>query len=363
MSGQRIDADTNTMNDPTVAPSFWVSQFCRPGDFEMHGGDIDHVRERYPHAPEPWIDLSTGINPFPYPIPPLPADTWSKLPLAEEEDKLRLVAAHRYGADDPDRIVSAPGTQALIQVIPRLIEPTSVAIVGPTYREHMRCWKRMGHTVREIGEVNEIADAKIVVLVNPNNPTGRHYTPDRLLNLAEDIASRQGLLLVDEAFADFLGSEQSLVPLKPPSTIILRSFGKTYGLAGLRLGFAIAEPQVASLLRAWLGPWAVSGPALTIGRQALEDTGWLIDARANLANAAQQLDKLLVSAGCEIIGGTTLFRLAEHPRAQSVADALACNGIHVRQFYDQKTWLRFGIPATEALCRLEGGFASLPPAA
>ena len=137
----------------------------------MHGGDIDHVRERYPHAPEPWIDLSTGINPFPYPIPPLPADAWSRLPFREEEAKLRLSAARCYAADDPDRIVSAPGTQALIQLIPRLIEPTNVAIVGPTYREHMRCWKRMGHTVREIGELDEIADAVVVVLVNPNNPT------------------------------------------------------------------------------------------------------------------------------------------------------------------------------------------------
>jgi cobalamin biosynthetic protein CobC len=339
-----------------------TSQFCQLGDFEMHGGDIDHVRERYPHAPEPWIDLSTGINPFPYPIPPLPADAWSRLPFREEEAKLRLSAARCYAADDPDRIVSAPGTQALIQLIPRLIEPTNVAIVGPTYREHMRCWKRMGHTVREIGELDEIADAVVVVLVNPNNPTGRHYAPRRLLDTAEEIAGRRGLLVVDEAFADFLGAEQSLVHLNPPSTIILRSFGKTYGLAGMRLGFAIAELHVASLLRAWLGPWAVSGSALAIGCQALEDTGWLIEAQDRLANAAQRLDKLLVGAGCDIVGRTSLFRLAEHPRAQSVANALACNGIHVRQFSDQKTWLRFGIPAVLAFHRLEAALSSLQSA-
>ena len=179
-----------------------------------------------------------------------------------------------------------------------------------------------------------------------------------MLDTAEEIAGRRGLLVVDEAFADFLGAEQSLVHLNPPSTIILRSFGKTYGLAGMRLGFAIAELHVASLLRAWLGPWAVSGSALAIGCQALEDTGWLIEAQDRLANAAQRLDKLLVGAGCDIVGRTSLFRLAEHPRAQSVANALACNGIHVRQFSDQKTWLRFGIPAVLAFHRLEAALSS-----
>jgi cobalamin biosynthetic protein CobC len=350
------------MNTPTVAKSFSASQSGEQAEFEPHGGDIDTVSIKYPNAPRPWIDLSTGINPFAYPIPPLPADVWSRLPLQEEDAELRCKAAHRYGAVDLDHVVSAPGTQSLIQVIPRLIEPTDVAIAGPTYREHIRCWARMGHAVRVIGELDEIANANVVVVVNPNNPTGRHYEPRQLLTVAEHMARRKGLLLVDEAFADLLGADQSLVPLQPPSTIILRSFGKTYGLAGLRLGFAIAELEVASVLRSWMGPWAVSGPAIAVGCRAFEDTGWLIGTRDRLANAAEHLDRLLAVAECNIVGATPLFRLAEHPRAENVAHTLACAGIHVRQFPDRRTWLRFGIPTETALQRLEAALSAVPDA-
>jgi cobalamin biosynthetic protein CobC len=349
------------MNGPAMTTSSLANQSGRQGDFEIHGGDIDHVRKRHPLVPEPWIDLSTGINPFAYPIPPLPADVWTRLPLREEDAQLRLRAAHCYGAVDPDRIVSAPGTQSLIQVIPRLVEPTNVAIVGPTYREHKRCWERMGHAIREIQELDEIDDANVVVLVNPNNPTGRHYDPCQLLNVAEDMARRRGLLMVDEAFADFGGTDQSLVPLRPPSTIILKSFGKSYGLAGVRLGFAIAEPEVASTLRAWLGPWAVSGPAFAVGCRALEDTSWIIDTRDRLEKAAQRLDRLLVAAGCDIVGKTHLFRLIKHPQAENVVNALAYNGIHIRQFSDQRTWLRFGIPSDTALHPLEAALSRFVP--
>jgi len=348
------------MSKPALAAIFSASQSGEQDNVEHHGGDIDAISKIYPNAPQPWIDLSTGINPVAYPIPSLSADVWSRLPLREEDAELRCRAAHRYGVVDPDRVVSAPGTQSLIQVIPRLIAPTDVAIVGPTYREHIRCWKRMGHAVRVIGDLDEIANARVVVIVNPNNPTGRHYTPSQLLVVAKEMARRQGLLLVDEAFADLLGADRSLVPLEPPSTIILRSFGKTYGLAGLRLGFAISEPEIASVLRSWIGPWAVSGAAIAIGCQALEDTAWLISTRDRLFNAGQRLDALLVAAGQNIIGATPLFRLAEHAQAESVAHALACAGIHVRQFSDQKTWIRFGIPGETAFQRLEAALSALP---
>jgi cobalamin biosynthetic protein CobC len=337
-----------------------VHPFRETRDFEIHGGDIDNVRKIYPNAPEPWIDLSTGINPFAYPIPSLPSDVWSRLPLADEEAELRRCAAFCYGAVDADCIATAPGTQALIQLIPRLIAPTEVAIVGPTYREHARCWRRLGHTVREIAALDEIADVQVVVLVNPNNPTGRCYEARQVFSVAEDLARRHGLLVVDEAFADLLGNDFSLVPLAPPSTIILRSFGKTFGLAGVRLGFAIADRETASSLRAWLGPWAVSGPAIAVGRRALSDISWLTDTRERLADAQKRLDKLLVATGCEIVGGTPLFRLARHSRAGKVANALASKGIHVRQFTDEPAWLRFGIPSGGAWRRLEAALLSLP---
>lgn len=345
------------MNIPGAAKLSSAIQLGGQHDVEPHGGDIDAMAKRYPDAPQPWIDLSTGINPFAYPIPPLPAELWARLPLHEDDDELRRIAARRYGVADAKRVVSAPGTQALIQIVPRLIEPTDVAIVGPTYREHIRCWQRMGHAVRVIEDLGEIGNAKAVVVVNPNNPTGRHYEPGRLFSLAEDMARRQGLFVVDEAFADLLGPDQSLAPLQPPSSVILRSFGKTYGLAGVRLGFAIAEPRVADVLRSWLGPWAVSGPATAIGQRALEDPAWLSETHDRLANAAEQLDRLLTAAGGRIAGATPLFRLVDHPQADSLAHRLALAGIHVRRFPDRKSWLRFGIPNDAALLRLKAALA------
>jgi len=345
------------MNTPgTAKPDFGIPTGGED-DIEPHGGNIDAVARRYRDAPQPWIDLSTGINPFAYPVPPLSAELWSRLPLREDEIELRRAAALRYRAADSDCMVSAPGTQALIQIIPRLVAPTEVAIVGPTYREHMRCWRRAGHVVTVIQSLDDIGSANVVIVVNPNNPTGLHHEPHRLLALAEEMARRQGLLVVDEAFVDLLGPDQSLVPLQPPSTIILRSFGKTYGLAGVRLGFAIAESRVAAVLRSWLGPWAVSGPALAVGCHALADTSWLLQTRDRLSNAAKDLDELLMAVGGRIAGATPLFRLADHPQADRIAHGLALAGIHARQFPDQKTWLRFGIPNEAALLRLQCALA------
>jgi cobalamin biosynthesis protein CobC len=313
----------------------------------VHGGALDEARRRYPRAPEPWLDLSTGINPIPYPVPSLAPELWTRLPLASEDHDLRRIAAVRYGAADPGMIASAPGTQALIQIIPRLMAPSRVAVLGPTYAEHLMAWAREGHEAREVLDLAD-ADADVVVVVNPNNPTGRLIPLSELTELAQALAKRGGMLVVDEAFMDTLAPAESLIPALPPSTIILRSFGKMYGLAGVRLGFAISDAPTAGRLRAMLGPWAASGPALAIGCQALADDTWLADARRRLADNAQRMDALITQGGCCALGGTTLFRLAEHPEAASLAAALGARGVLVRRFSLQPTWLRFGLPGNEA---------------
>lgn len=302
-----------------------------------HGGDLGAVRGRYPDAPEPWIDLSTGINPVPYPVPSLPAESWSRLPSQRDEQALLEAAASRYGVRDPATIVAAPGTQALIQLLPRIVAKARVAVVGPTYDEHETCWRRQGHDVRIVASLDDAKDADVVVVVNPNNPTGLLLPPAGL--------RAHGLLVVDEAFIDLLPREASLAADLPRNTIVLRSFGKTYGLAGARLGFAIAQKTIADRLRGEIGPWAVSGPAIEIGRKALSDSAWLETVAARLAEDRRKLDALLASAACEILGGTPLFCLAHHPDAAGVADRLARRGIHVRRFSANPGWLRFGLPA------------------
>jgi cobalamin biosynthetic protein CobC len=308
----------------------------------VHGGDLGEVSRRFPAAPRPWIDLSTGINPVPYAVPTLPDTAWTRLPSRAAEDALQDAAMARYGVPHRRMIVAAPGTQALIQLLPRLLPPSKVAIVGPTYPEHQICWRRAGHDVRT---VSSLEDSDVVIVVNPNNPSGRLFSPT-------DLARIEGFLVVDESFMDFLPREMSFSSqLRNRRGVVLRSFGKTYGLAGVRLGFAIASPDLAEQIREELGPWAVPGPALEIGRRALNDGAWLSATRERLVTDSARLDGLLRQAGFEVLGGTLLFRLARHPSAAIFVQRLGQQGIHVRAFPDAPEQLRFGLPANDEAFR------------
>jgi len=317
-----------------------------------HGGDLAAVRRRFPDAPLPWIDLSTGINPVPYPVPQLPAEAWTRLPSSAQEQALLAAAARRYRVANTASIVPSPGTQALIQAIPRLVTKSRVAIVGPTYEEHEICWRRQGHEVSAVGSLDGAADAEVVVIVNPDNPTGRLVPAGRLVPPAK-------LLVVDEAFIDLLAPAASLAADLPPRTIVLRSFGKTYGLAGLRLGFAVTNGEIADALRGELGPWAVSGPALEIGRRALEDDSWLQATATRLTEDRLRLDRILEDAGFTILGGTPLFCLAGHADVPAMAERLGRHGIHVRSFRQRPGAMRFGLPGNaDEFLRLTAALAA-----
>lgn len=246
----------------------------------------------------------------------------------------------------------APGTQILIETLPRLRPPARVAVLGPTYAEHAAAWARGGHAVAAVPDLAAAGEAEVVVAVNPNNPDGRVIPPEDLLASARDLGRRGGLLVVDEAFAD-LEPGRSLAASLGPGLVVLRSFGKTYGLAGLRLGFALAVPETARGIAAALGPWAVSGPALAIGRTALADRAWRAGAATARAADAARLDRMLARAGGAVVGGTCLFRLAHFADAALLFDRLGAAGIYVRRFADRPDLLRFGLPAGKgAWCRL-----------
>lgn len=317
-----------------------------------HGGDLDAARLLFPGAPEPWVDLSTGINPVPYPCPPLDASAFRRLPSPSDLLALRRAAAGAYGAADAACVTAAPGTQILIEALPRLWPPAVVAVVGPTYAEHEAAWARAGHRVATVPDLDAARDADVVVVVNPNNPDGRTWAPAGLLPVARERAGRGGLLVVDEAFAD-LETVESLAPRLEAGIVVLRSFGKTYGLAGIRLGFALAEPGLAARIAAALGPWAVSGPALVIGRAALADVGWRASAAADRAAEAGRLDRMIARAGGALIGGTRLFRTAAFPDGPGLFRALGEAGIYVRRFEASPERLRFGLPPDKpSWCRL-----------
>jgi cobalamin biosynthetic protein CobC len=312
-------------------------------EWEAHGGDVDAAADHYSIPRNRWLDLSTGISPFAYPLPELAGDYWTRLPGSSLYSWLHEAAASYYGAPSPAHVVAVPGTQSAIQWLPRLVASTRVAVVGPTYCEHAASWSSAGHSVVEIGSMDEIpAECDVIVLVRPNNPDGR--VPDRrlLLNL-----SQNRLMVVDEAFADVLPEASLAADTGECGLILLRSFGKFFGLAGMRLGFVLAGEPWTNRIRQALGPWAVAGPAAAIGAVALSDETWIRATRVRLMAGAGRLDGLLVRTGLRVIGGTTLFRLVETGRAAELFEHLARSTILVRRFRHQPTWLRFGIPGTD----------------
>jgi cobalamin biosynthetic protein CobC len=324
-------------------------------DVLEHGGDLAAARARFPGAPEPFIDLSTGINPFSYVLAEVPAHALTRLPQPADLARLAGVAANAYGAPSPAHVVPAPGMQILLPMVAALVRPTRAAVLAPTYAEHARVAALVGHKVDGAGHIDQLEEAGLAVVVNPNNPDGRIVQKKRLLELAEKLRVRGGLLIVDEAFMDAGPRKESLAGEvgRGSNIVVLRSFGKFYGLPGVRLGFALTAPERAARLAALLGPWPVSGTALAMGQAALADAEWARAMREQLRLAAGRLDALLKGARLELIGGTSLFRLAHTPAAADLFDRLGRAGIFVRPFAAHPTWLRFGIPGDdEAWARL-----------
>jgi cobalamin biosynthesis protein CobC len=314
-----------------------------------HGGNLLAARRAYPLAPEPWLDLSTGVNPYAYPFGCPPQESLARLPEPEELFSLETAAAKAYQAPIHADVIAAPGTQAIINWLPRLFPARRVGILGFSYCEHARSWANSGAEVAIVEELAGLQDKDIAIVVNPNNPDGRLVSARDLLTLAKTLASHDGLLIADEAFIDFLEPGASAVPDLPlHGALVLRSFGKTFGLPGLRLGFAIASNPIAKKVRSALGPWPVSGLAITIGTKALLDGGWLEATRARLMADADALDAILAAAGFASVGRSPLYRLVEHTGAQGSFERLANAGILVRRFAERPGWLRFGIVASDA---------------
>lgn len=315
-----------------------------------HGGNLDQASARFGVPADGWLDLSTGINPVAYPVGGLVAKDWTRLPERAHEIRLEAVAAKFYGLEDASRLVATPGTQAVIQALPWLIPATSVAILGFTYQEHAARWRQAGATVETVDDLRDprMVAADVALVVNPNNPDGRLVRVEDLLDFGRRRTMEGKILIVDEAFMDVLPRTHSVLPALPDVGIaVMRSIGKTWGLAGLRLGFFAGPSELAGRLRDFFGPWSVSGPALRLGARAMSDTVWLTETVRRLEADSALLDAILSSSGLEPVGGTALFRLVRHDAAGAIFDRLGRAGILVRPFATRPHWLRFGIPATD----------------
>ncbi|WP_285294121.1 threonine-phosphate decarboxylase CobD [Aureimonas altamirensis] len=307
-----------------------------------HGGALDAAIARWGGQRADWLDLSTGINPQPLPLPQLRPDAWTRLPEAADEATLADAARAFYGV--AGSIVAAPGTQALIGLWPHLFAPRRAAILSPTYEEHRHALVLAGHDTVACAGLDDIpADASLVVVVNPNNPDGRRHDRPALLALAERLLERDGLLVVDEAFADadpacsLAGDTAGPLPI-----LVLKSFGKYFGYAGLRLGFALCGGALAGRIAARLGPWAVSGPAMAVGAAALRAEAATGAVRARLEAQARMTRETLSTAGLTIAGGTAMFTLVRDEGAAAIFERLAARHILTRPFAYEPAWLRFG---------------------
>lgn len=306
-----------------------------------HGGNLNDAIQRYARPREEWLDLSTGINPQSYPIPTLAADAWHRLP--EPSTALLEAAQAYYGAP---QVLPVAGTQAAIQALPRLRARSRVMIAAPSYAEHSYQWRQAGHDVCEVRyEQLEAAinDCDVMSLCNPNNPTGEKIAPETLLRWAEQLAARGGWLIVDEAFGDTAPEQSVAAHTSQSGLIVLRSVGKFFGLAGLRLGFVAAHTDVLKQLADLLGPWTVSGPAQQIGSAALSDQAWQQSMRQQLRNSGTRLQQLLASYGVAS-HGTPLYQYWPEARAAEFAEHMAQHGIWIRVF---SHGVRIGLPADE----------------
>jgi histidinol-phosphate/aromatic aminotransferase/cobyric acid decarboxylase-like protein len=422
--------------------------------FAHHGGRLGAARIAYSQAPQPWIDLSTGINPRSYPAPRARGITLNRLPDTGELARLEAVAAAAFGVGDPVRVVATGGTEPALRLLPFVVgtrtaggvevgsggiasstaggvgvgsggigsstaggvgvgsggigssaaggveaggaevgsgaasgvgafaDSVGVAgarygiamalVAGPTYGSHIDGWAKAGVPARVVEDAQldgAIGDRTAVIVVNPNNPDGRLVSRDRLRQLHDVVASRGGVLVVDEAFAE-VTPEASVADLAGTSEaerlVVLRSFGKFYGLAGLRLGFVIGSPAMAARVRGLIGDWPVSVDAMAAGLAAYADTAWADRMRKQLAAAARRLDGLLRRYGFEVVGGTSLYRLVRAADAPARFERLAAAGILTRPFQHDATLLRFGLPGApdgwrrlgEALAGYHAGGAS-----
>ena len=307
-----------------------------------HGGDLDRAIQTY--GAGPWLDLSTGINARPYPVPNMPNTVWSALPTRSDIKSLEPTAKAASGTEAC--VVALAGAQAAIQLIPRLVDSGRACIVGPTYNEHGAALKAQGWTVEMIQNAANGAGADLVTVVNPNNPDGRVWDNATLLELADQV----GVLVIDESFIDCTHQPSLATQMDDArdDIIVLRSFGKFYGLAGIRLGFVITGAKTAQRLRELAGPWSVNGPAIAIGHAALRDKAWQTATRDRLEKDAQRLDDLASVHGLRLVGGTPLFRTYNAEDAFKVQAALAKKHMWTRVFPYSQTWIRFGLPGTES---------------
>lgn len=322
----------------------------------FHGGRLHHAAQQFGIPIESWIDLSTGINPHSYPLPTVPQEVWQKLP--DADDNLLSIAATYYGSA---HLLAVAGSQVAIEALPKLRSHSRVGILSPAYAEYAYQWKRQGHDVQELSieELDsQIANLDVVVVIRPNNPTAELLSQAQLKHWLDILQQINGWLVIDEAFIDAMPNSDklSMITQDPASgLVVLRSVGKFFGLAGIRLGFVWAEPALLSRLAQQLTTWSVSSVARWAGAVSLQDDNWQLLMRQRLVQDSQQLCAMLAKYDFEFVS-TPLFCTVQLPIVHrktgfSVYQYFAERGILIRNFEHLQAF-RLGLPKDAMAWRL-----------
>jgi len=324
-----------------------------------HGGNLALATKQYGIPLENWLDLSTGINPANYPIPAIPSTLWQRLPL--DDDGLVEAACTYYGCQ---HALPVAGSQAALQILPKLRAPCKVAMLNPMYREHAHAWQSNGHQISLFSDhpdEDTLNNADVILLCNPNNPTAMQFTNADLLKWHAQLAKHGGWLIVDEAFMDAMPQQSMAAHSHLKGLFVLRSLGKFFGLAGARVGFLLGNQQVLQQVQEEIGPWSITGASRFIAKQALRDLPWQQLTRKQLDENSQRMAAMLHQYGLAPQSGTALFQYVSTTQAVVWQDHLAQHGIWLRLFTEPLA-LRFGLPPADQWFRLEAALKTFIPA-
>lgn len=321
-----------------------------------HGGRLRQAAQQYQIPLSEWLDLSTGVSPYSYPIPVIPDAVWNRLP--EEEDGLHQAASNYY---QHTNLLPVAGSQAAIQVLPKVLSQSltiqRVLLPEVGYKEHQHAWQVLQQDATHPIEFDvyqhqpsesQLTSADVLVVINPNNPAATLHSGKTLLSWRAQMRD-DAILIIDEAFIDVTPHE-SVLPLLPTpipaNTVILRSVGKFFGLAGARVGFCFASPKHLALMTQVLGPWTLSGPSRYVVQHALSNTQWHSHTRTALLDQSQRMHTLLNRYFTKVMP-QVLFQRVELCDAAYWHQALAQQGVFTR-LCDEKDALRFGLPHQES---------------
>jgi len=316
----------------------------KPGKMLDHGGKLFNASQKFSIPVNEWLDLSTGINSESWPIGKIPASLFCRLP--EEDDSLLPAAQSYYGVTN---CLPIAGSQTAIQHLPHMRPSCNVAVISPGYEEHAFCWHYAGHKVYLISseEIESIlSNIDVLVIINPNNPTTERFSENQLCHWYDQLHKKKGWLIVDEAFMDITPDASVLKLSSNPGFIVLRSLGKFFGLAGIRVGFIFSDPAFLTKFSKGIGPWSISNPSRYIAIQALQDRAWQSKARNKLNKNAWKLFQLLNQANLSPHGRSDYFHWVVNKNSEEIFTHLAHQGILVRLFKEPLS-LRFGLPSNK----------------